>query len=462
MNLARIRWLALAAAGLILLAGYLSLTKVVTVIADGGTTTVASRAITVGGALKAAGIQLDPRDETIPSTWSLVSNDLLIAVRRATRIQLTADGQTYQTVGGERTPADLLAKWRLALGPDDRILLAGQTIGLDDEIPEIPFVSLELRRAVAVSLLTDGATAQFLSSATTLGQALTEQDVDLKVADSLQPGPATPLNGPVNATLVRGALVHIRVNGEQVDALASRSTVGQALAQAGYALQDLDYSQPAASEQLPEDGEITIVRVREAVQLQQDIIPHDIQWQEDPEAALDTTSIIQPGVDGISGSRVRIRYEDGQEVSRTTEGKRQLVESQTQISGYGTKLATFTEVVDGLTIEYYRKETIFVTSYSPCRSGVSGCLNGTSSGLPVQKGTIATWINWYRALKGTTVYIPGYGFGTIGDVGTYYPDRSRPWMDLAYSDSDYQEWDRWVTVYFTTPVPDNVPLTWPP
>jgi len=119
-----------------------------------------------------------------------------------------------------------------------------------------------------------------------------------------------------------------------------------------------------------------------------------------------------------------------------------------------------TAVVDGVTIEYYRAVEVFVTSYSPCRSGVSGCLNGTSSGLPVQKGTVATYLSWYRALKFATIYVPGYGPGTIGDVGAY--PSGDPWIDLAYSDADYVGWAQWVTIYFTTPVPAYVPLIWPP
>jgi hypothetical protein len=81
--------------------------------------------------------------------------------------------------------------------------------------------------------------------------------------------------------------------------------------------------------------------------------------------------------------------------------------------------------------------------------------------MPVERGTIATWLTWYRALKFATVYVPNYGAGTIGDVGAFTPDRTRPWIDLGFTDADYESWHGWVTIYFTTPVPFYVPAILP-
>jgi hypothetical protein len=82
----------------------------------------------------------------------------------------------------------------------------------------------------------------------------------------------------------------------------------------------------------------------------------------------------------------------------------------------------------------------------------------------LQRGVVATYLSWYRELKFATVYIPGYGQGTIGDVGAY-PD-GRPWVDLAFSESELTGGNPWVnayvTMYFTTPVPAYVPPVWPP
>ena len=99
---------------------------------------------------------------------------------------------------------------------------------------------------------------------------------------------------------------------------------------------------------------------------------------------------------------------------------------------------------------------MYAAAYSPCRSGTTSCMNGTSLGLPVTRGVVAMYYDWYIALGGEHVYIPGYGKAVIADVGGGFPD-NRPWIDLGYSDNDYEEWSGWVTVYFLAPAPASIP-----
>jgi 3D (Asp-Asp-Asp) domain-containing protein len=56
-------------------------------------------------------------------------------------------------------------------------------------------------------------------------------------------------------------------------------------------------------------------------------------------------------------------------------------------------------------------------------------------------------------MPGWPVYVPGYGFATIEDIGAGIAGRD--WIDLGYSDEDYQVWH--------TPVPplDLVPYILP-
>jgi uncharacterized protein YabE (DUF348 family)/3D (Asp-Asp-Asp) domain-containing protein len=461
MTPARIRWLALAVALIVLAVGYLSLFRVATILVEGQVYDVSTRAITVGGALKAAGLQLGPKDEVEPAAFMPLRNGMVIALHRASQIQLLADGEIHRSVSAQRDPAALLAEFDLQLGAGDRLLLAGHSLSADEQIAYSPFLALELRRSHTITLQEDGQSKQIVSSAPTLGEALAESGVQIDVADRLEPAADTPLNADMSANLTHAQAVQIAIGDETVELHVTGDTVGQALAEAGIVLQGLDYSRPAEGELIPADRGIRIFRVTESVLLEQESIPHEVEYQEDPEAELDTMSIVQLGQDGVQAARVRIRYENGAEISRAEEAERVLVQPVTQINGYGSQIVIRTVVVDGVTIEYYRAVEVFTTWYSPCNSGVSTCLYGTASGLPVQKGTIATYLNWYRALKFATVYVPGYGPGTIGDTGAY-PD-GRPWVDLAYGENDAHNWvNTYVTMYFTTPVPAYVPLVWPP
>jgi hypothetical protein len=55
-------------------------------------------------------------------------------------------------------------------------------------------------------------------------------------------------------------------------------------------------------------------------------------------------------------------------------------------------------------------------------------------------------------MKGLKVYIPGYGFASVEDVGGGVP-WSNNWVDLGYKEKNYVPWSQYVTVYFLWPPP---------
>jgi 3D (Asp-Asp-Asp) domain-containing protein len=143
-------------------------------------------------------------------------------------------------------------------------------------------------------------------------------------------------------------------------------------------------------------------------------------------------------------------------VKRVTETESVVRPPQTQVVNTGTKLVSHTTSTDIGNLQYWYSIPMYATSYSPCRSGISGCSYGTASGLRAQYGVVAMSKDWYYALQGMEVYIPGYGRGVIGDLGGGFPD-GRPWIDLGYNENNYQEWSEWVTVYFLGPPPVAIP-----
>jgi len=110
--------------------------------------------------------------------------------------------------------------------------------------------------------------------------------------------------------------------------------------------------------------------------------------------------------------------------------------------------------VDGVAIQYWRAVRVYTTSYSPCRSAADRCYSGTASGKAVQKGVVSVVSRWYAYMAGQPIYIPGYGYATIEDIGGGFSDRY--WVDLAWSDDDYQPMEGWNTVFFLVPVPANI------
>ncbi len=368
-------------------------------------------------------------------------------------ITILDDEHVHTLAARNAVPADLLAEAGLHLAPADRVLANGLPISPDSPLA-CRDCTLQIRRAVPITLVTPDGEQTFESAAFTLGEALDAFGLELHAADFLDPPAETPLTAPLTVTYRPARDLSIQVGGRVVHVRSAAETVGEALAEAGIPLEGLDYSLPSEFDPVPADGQIRVVRVQESILLVQKSIPFETEFQASADVELDRQQVLQAGEPGLSVARVRIRDEDGEEVGQETEDEIVVRPPKKRIIGYGTKVVVRTAVVDGQTIEYWRAVQVYATSYSPCRSAADRCYYGTASGKPVQKGVVAVTARWYAYMQGQPVYIPGYGYATIEDVGGGIP--GKPWIDLGYSDEDWVEWGDWVTVYFLTPVPANI------
>jgi len=357
---------------------------------------------------------------------------------------------TLQT--DERIPSALLNQAGITLGPNDRVLLNGLQTGLNEPIKAYP-ITLQTRRTATLSLVTPDGERKIHSSAFTIGEALQEVSFWLHASDKM----SAALNSPISSSpvsIIPGRTLRVTVDGKNTQFDSSAQTVGEALAEAGLPLLGLDYSLPAENDPPPSDGQIQIVRVSESLLLAQKPIPFENDFQASADVPLDQTQIVQPGETGLTVQRIRIRYEDGKEIARLTEAEKMVRPPRTRVLGYGTKIEVKKAAVDGVNLEYWRAVQMYATSYSPCRSGSDKCYPGTSSGRSLQKGMVGLRYSWYLSMQGQQLYIPGYGFGSVEDVCNGCV--GKPWIDLGFSDNNYEAWHSWVTVYFLTPVPANV------
>jgi len=79
------------------------------------------------------------------------------------------------------------------------------------------------------------------------------------------------------------------------------------------------------------------------------------------------------------------------------------------------------------------------------------------------KGVVAMDPDMYGYLQGQRIYVPGYGFAVVGDVGGGYivedligVSRYR-WIDLGFDDDNLVDMTGWLTVYFLAPAPASIP-----
>ena len=357
----------------------------------------------------------------------------------------------------DATAPELAARAGMAFSPEDGFRVNGYVVPADYRLPAGGSYTIQVQRAISVSLRLGEEQKNVRSTARTVADLLAEQGLTLFVSDYISPPPSTPLTDGLVITYRPARAYTIRVDGVDVAVKASAQTVGQVLVSAGIPLLGLDYSLPGELESPPPDGQIRVVRVSESVLTEQNPIPYTVRYEYSTDLPIDSQTILKVGVPGLAMSRVRVRYEDGAEVARVTEAEALVRPPVEQVVGRGTKVEIKTLEVPGGQVQYWQAVSMYATSYSPCRLGVPGlCSTGTASGLSLRRGVVAMSRAWYNAYVGTQVYIPGYGVAVVGDVGGGFPD-GRAWIDLGYGDDDWQNWSGWVTVYFLAPAPASVP-----
>ncbi len=427
-----------------------------TILLDGERYQLTTIAFTPRQLLKQVGYSPLPNDQVWPKPDQINLSFTLVTITRARPITILTPDQTYRLTSAELRPANLLLEAGLRLFPHDLIEQNDSLIDPYAPLPAGQEAVFTFRPAKKIELSLNGQALNIFTQANSLSAALMEAGIELSENSTVSRPLDRPLDQLTQVTIATGRPIVVDSPAGSVHGFSSARTVGEALSDLGLSLQGLDQAVPPETDPLPSNGFIKINRVSETIAFQTIETAFNNTYQEDPEAELDTVSTLVPGQLGLVVTRVRTKNENGREVSALSEGPWKASDPIDGVLGRGAKPVVRTEVVDGVTLEYWRKVTVYATGYMPSSQGNH---TGTASGLPLTKGIIAVILPWYRDMKFQKVYVPGYGYGTIADTGGGIPGRY--WIDLGFDDSNYESWHHWTTLYFLTPIPAFIPTVLP-
>lgn len=444
---------------------WLGLVQTNTVILAGEPIVVHTHAFRVSGVLRAADIVVSEEDQLLPEGDPWFWEQAVITVEPARDVLIVTPDDEILVRTSERIPANLVLDQDVALFPKDQVLVNGDKINPNTPLNGDDFLLLQVQPAVPVNLVIDGHGLTFFTDQPALGAALEAESIPIAPQDWVSADLMTPLDDDLTVSIRRARPVTIHIGETDLTGITAGLTVSDALADAGVSLQNLDQTLPPESDPIPEDGYIEVVHISEEVIILKDEVAYQNEYVEDPSTELDQISVVQPGQVGIYATRERVQSVNGEVIWRDGPESWQASEAADGLLGYGSRVEVRTAVVDGQEIEYWRKISVYATSFSPCRLGLDDgvCSYTTASGLPLQKGAIGVTRSWYNMMRLQPVFVQGYGRGVIADIGGGSLYFNHYWIDLGYSEEDYQRWSSWTTMYFLTPVPDWVPtrLPWP-
>ncbi len=357
------------------------------------------------------------------------------------------------------TPAEALEAAHLPLPEGAVLTVNGRPWKPHRPLPAAGWAVVQVQPPVEVDVTVDGAPLVLNTTAPSLGEALWRAGITLHAADRLTLSPWLPPAAAAKVSLRRARRFTVQVGQHTLPLTTAAKTVGAALAAANLAPQGLETTTPADDKALsPKTARLALHRVWEKIMLRQLPVAFTSKTEARADLPLDTIKVVQQGSYGLQVQRVRVRYEDGKEVGRVVEDTWLARPPRPRIVGYGTKITLQTLQTPDGPVTCWRVLRVYATSYSPCRLGVDRCSDKTFSGATLRKGIVAVKRSWYGYMAGQKVYVPGYGFGTIADIGGGIPGRY--WIDLGYTDSDYQSWHQWTTLCFVAPPPPPNQIPW--
>jgi uncharacterized protein YabE (DUF348 family) len=474
--------LALVAGALgLLVLGWTQTASPLVVEVDGRRYDIRTHATTVGEALSRAGIDLYPEDDVFPGREATLQPGAVIQVQKARPATVSADGETWQIRTHAVTVGELLQEAGVQIGPADEIWFNEQQVGPEASLwgagnvpswqtsdrgggrvaagaPRSNPPLIALRRAATLTLDDEGVITTLHTTSSTVGQVLQEQGVTLFVGDSVTPGLQTRITPELTVIIRRSVPVQIQVDGRTIRTRTRAGTVAGVLGQEGIALVGKDRTEPALDKLVRPGMTIQVTRVQEEFAVEFESIAFKTVWVPDPEVEIDNIRLVQEGQVGLTKRRFRVVYENGEEVDRFLEDVWAAQLPITKTMAYGTRIVVRTlDTPDG-PIEYWRKIRVYTTSYKPASCGKPKDhprYGYTRLGIKLRRGIVAT-DPAVIPLK-TWMYVPGYGKAMAADTGGGVKGK---FVDLGFTDNDYESWHWWTDIYLLTPVPPKNKILW--
>lgn len=436
----------------LLAAGYLLAAQETYKVYDGAVPVVVTGSFaTVHDVLAGADISLRPEDVVLPGLGETAVPGQSIQIQRAQPVTLATETETQTLWSVQPTLGAFLQETGVVPGRTDQIFADGNQVAFNrlDETP-LP-KKVEIGRFVTITILENGQQNVVRTAVQTVGAALAESGITIYAADNVTPPLGSWLKPGLTIQVQRSAPLTIQVDGRIIQTRSAHNNALDVLAEAGIGLVGYDYTQPGPETALRPNDVIRVIRVTEDFRLQDQPIPYQTLYQASAELDLDTQAVISPGVPGILRQRIRVRYENGAEVSQTVDGEWTAREPVNAVIGYGTRITIGVIQTEQGPREYWRVVRMRVTSYTAASSGKSPDhprYGITASGLPAGKGVVAIDRNivpWK-----SEVYLEGYGVAIAGDTGGGVRGR---WIDLGFDEDNFESWWGYRDVYFLTPVP---------
>lgn len=280
-----------------------------------------------------------------------------------------------------------------------------------------------------VNATINGEKTTVMSREHTIEDFLETENIKYCKADYISKSPETFIYDGISFDLRHATDYTVTADGKTAEYKTLKRTVGDALAEEGIKVGDLDIVTPSTDSKMGDNMNIVIQRVTVKEEIKEEPVAFKTVEKDDSSLNEGTSKVVTEGKNGIDKVTYQITYVDGVESSRKEVGRETVTAAVDKVVANGTRIN-----FNGTS--YSRK--LVVKAYAYTGGGI------TAMGTRARVGEIA--VDPSVIPLGSTVYIEGVGARRAEDTGGNIKGNT---IDIYMNtESQCRSWGvRYVTVY---------------
>ncbi len=380
----------------------------------------------------------------------------VLRIDRARAVTLTVDGEHFELVTHASTIDQLLSEAGVSLTGRDSVWQEGSPVsmaGLLEPRRGVPNLSggksredsihIEVRRAMAVTVIEQDREIETTTSRPTVAQALREAGIIVGPGDLVTPSADALIESDARIEVRHAMAVTLALPDDDLVVYSFAKTVGDVLIEARVVLPEGAFVDPPAETPLSAGLAVRVIQLSSSNEFEREFIESRSVYRSDPNLGPGQTRT-EAGHDGAVVRRYDVSYVNGDEAARELVEEYYDPEPADTVIYYPVQ--TGRDASAPSEGEVARVINVYATYYTPASAGRSAsdpAYGRTASGVLVTYGIVA--VDPAVIPLGTRMFIPGYGYAVAADTGGGVNGYL---IDLGYPDGVAVDWrSRWLDIY---------------